>query len=199
MNRKLSLVLLLGATLAVAPLLTRTASAQTSSAPAAIDAPAPPLVQTPADFFASLQTALANVNTNLNYFADQELELKIGGIYAQSTGEGGVVTDIEDWGRFAKNLGIGVQIIEGSNKGKAGTMAGFTYAEYRKPLGNVAAGVFAGAGYDRVNSQPMGIVGVGIYYRTSPHLGVWSRIGFGIESGGADRGMIAGGGISYSF
>ncbi|MDB6111304.1 MAG: hypothetical protein JWR69_3054, partial [Pedosphaera sp.] len=66
--------------------------------------PAPPVVQSPADFFASLQTALQNINTNANYFADQELELKIGGVYAQSTGEGGVVTDIEDWGRFAKNL-----------------------------------------------------------------------------------------------
>lgn len=171
-------------------LFTSSARAQTNPLPAQ---------PTPAGVLQSVDQAFAHLDTNVNLFAAQEVELATGGIYSQSTGEGGIALRVTDWGRFVDHLGVGLETIQGSDQQSPATLASFGFLEYRKPIGNIAGSIFAGGGYDQLNSKPMGVIGARLCYRTTAHVGIWCSVGLAIEPSSKDRGLIAGAGLSYSF
>lgn len=134
--------------------------------------------------------------TATNMFGSGEIELRLGGVYVQETGEGGTLIAIEKWDIGTPNLCIGAETIQSGQR----NAAEFVYVGYRKLLGNTAGIAFLGGGYDAINKAPLGVVGLRVERRTSKHLAVWASISYGLETKATNsRGMIAGGGISYAF
>lgn len=134
--------------------------------------------------------------TATNLFSPGEIEVRLGGVYVQKTGEGGTLLAFEKWDVLTPNLGFGAEtVLSGQDQA-----AEFGYIGYRKLLGDTAGIAFLGAGYNELDKEPLGVVGLRVERRTSKHLGIWASVSYGIEPKQTNsRGMIAGGGVSYSF
>jgi hypothetical protein len=139
---------------------------------------------------------LGTINeTATNLFGAGEIELRLGGVYVQTTGEGGTLIAAEKWDIFKDGVGIGGETIQSGQN----NAAEFMYVAYRKLIGNTAGIGFLGGGYDAINKHAMGVVGLRVERRTNKHLGIWASVSYGIEPKGANsRGMVVGGGISYA-
>lgn len=134
--------------------------------------------------------------TATNIFAPGEIEIRLGGVYVQKTGEGGTLLALEKWDVFTPNLGVGVEAVS-SGQDQA---AEFAYLGYRKLLGNTAGLIFVGAGYEELDKQPLGVVGLRVEHRSTKHLFTWASVSYGIEPNQKNsRGMIAGGGLGWAF
>ena len=162
---------------------------------------AAPNIQNATDFFATLSQWLAANNPALtNLYGDKELELELGAVYSQSTGEAGIKLDVTEWGLFAKNWGVGASVVEGNQDGKSGTAGTWAHLDYRKIIGNVAGKLYLGPGYDCERNKPMGVIGLQVEYRWTAHLGAYAGVGYALEGSKAqDRGLIAGAGLNYAF
>ena len=162
------------------------------------NAPAP---QSIADAVNTLRGWLLSNNPNAtNLFSDSEIDLKLGGVYSQSTGEAGALLDVTDWGLIAPNVGIGASVIEGNQSGKSGTAAAYAHIGYRRVIGNVAGSLFIGPGYDFDRQHLMGVIGAEAEYRWTAHVGAFVSAGYGISGDKSnDRGLILGGGFKYDF
>lgn len=146
----------------------------------------------------------SNDETKTNLYVDDEITIKLGGIYSQDTGEAGALFDVCKWG-LIKNVGVGAAVIEGNSGGQSGTAASYGYVAYRRIIGNVAGNVFAGFGADftrktggKGSTKAMGILGCEAEYRFTKNLA--SFVGAGYEiAGDTKRGIVAGGGFKYIF
>lgn len=140
---------------------------------------------------------VANLETTNLLFTTGEVTLEVGGVYVQKTGEGGEMLDVAKWDVFGiQGLGVGGQVINTSSD----LAAEFGYFGYRHCTGNAALEGFAGFGYNEIDRRLMGIIGVGIEYRTSKNIGAFTKTGYGIEPhGGTKRGLVVAAGVSYSF
>jgi hypothetical protein len=159
----------------------------------------PPIPTTPAGVLDQGGQWIANANTNVNLFGDNELEFRLGGVYIQSSGDGGASIEGEYWGLFKKNVGIGAAVVQGNVDGKAGTGAAYIEIAYRKTFGDVSASVFVGPGYDFQNRSLMGVVGARISKRINAHAGMYVGLGYAVESLDKNRGIITGAGVTYSW
>src|ERR1051326_4900430 len=92
---------------------------------------------------ANIQSIIANIDESTNLFALQEIEVRVGAVYSQKTGEFGELLAIEKWDLGIKNLGLGAEVITSANE----QAAEFLYLGYRKVLGNVAGSLYVGGGY----------------------------------------------------
>lgn len=140
---------------------------------------------------------LAAADQSSNLYQPDELEFATGAVWQQNNNEAGALFRVTKWDVFRPGIGIGGEVIE--NSSTKGTAAAFAFAEYRKTYGNVAGGIFLGGGYDVENSQPMGTAGGRVYYRWNKHLGSWIGAGYALEQANTRRGLVTGGGLSYSF
>lgn len=151
----------------------------------------------PIDLQGSISNAVANINTNGTFFTPGEVELRLGAVYSQKTGEAGTLVAVEKWDVFGVNgLGIGA---EGITSGQD-QAAEFAYLAYRKTYGNIAGVMFLGGGYEELDHSPLGVIGGRVEWRPSAHVGTWVSAGYGMEPKQQNaRGMIIGGGVSYAF
>lgn len=143
-----------------------------------------------------ISNIVASIDESTNLFSPAEVEVRLGGVYSQQTGDAGTLIAIEKWDLFVPNLGIGLESISSAQK----QAAEFIYVGYRKVLGNTAGSLFLGMGYDELNKAPMAVVGGRLEHRFNKHLGGWTSVGYGVETKSSnDRGMVVGAGVSYSF
>lgn len=164
------------------------------------------IVMTPqnnAEVVARISAMLAaNDVSKSNYYAASEIEARVGAIYIQDSGQAVAQLALEKYGLVKKypNLGFGAALLEGNNGGKSGTAAFYGFTDYRKILGNVAASIGVGGGYDNWNRTAMGVIKADVEFRQGPHLGEYVGVGYAIENKSVgSRGLILGGGISYAF
>ena len=129
-----------------------------------------------------------------------EVDARVGAMYLQNSGQAVAVLSIQKYGLFGySNVGIGAGILQGNNSGKSGTAGYFGEIDYRKPIGDVAAIGGLIGGYDKWEDKPFVGVKAGLEYRQSAHLGEWLDVSYAYENGNSDRGLLIGGGITYSF
>lgn len=142
---------------------------------------------------------MSNDPNATNLYSPKEVSIKLGMLYSQNTGEAGALLSLGQVGLIAPNVGFGFSIVEKNN----GTAAFWGYMSYRKVIGNVAGTVFAGAGFDKEKSAPLGVIGGEVEYRLQAHLGSFVSLGYGIESfdnkNNGGRGLVVGAGIKYNF
>ena len=152
-------------------------------------------------FIAQGQGIVANNNpANIGYYATNEIDARVGAMYLQNSGQAVAVLSIQKYGLFGySNVGIGAGILQGNNSGKSGTAGYFGEIDYRKPIGDVAAIGGLIGGYDKWEDKPFVGVKAGLEYRQSAHLGEWLDVSYAYENGNSDRGLLIGGGITYSF
>jgi len=143
-----------------------------------------------------ISNIVAGIDESTNLFTPKEIEVRIGGVYSQKTGDAGVLIAAEKWDLFTPNLGVGIESVQ-SGQDQA---AEFAYVSYRKLLGNTSGALFLGGGYDELNKKMMGVVGLRLEHRFSKHVGAWTSIGYGLEAHSTNgRGMLTGAGVSYAF
>ena len=146
----------------------------------------------------TVSNLVGQIDESTNLFTDKEITLELGGVYVQKTGEGGVLLDVAKWDIGFKGFGIGAQFIDSASQ----PAAEFGYLAYRKTLGNVAAWGFAGMGYNEIDRELMGVVGIGLEHRSSKHISEFTKFGYGIQPkrhGSDSRGMVVGAGVQYNF
>lgn len=125
-----------------------------------------------------------NNPANIGYYSTNgEWVFKLGAVYSQNTGQAGALIDIGRYGIIGSlpNWGADVGIIEGTQNGQNGTEAGFLFADYRHPIGDVAIYGGPGGGYDVITGRPMGLFKVGVEYRQSKNLGEWVSLVYDFE------------------
>lgn len=147
-----------------------------------------------------------NNPANIGYYGTNDFNLKVGAVYSQNSGQAYASIGVEKFGllKSAPNFGIGGAVLEGNASGQNGTAGAYATVLYRHPIGDVAITGGLGGGYDNFNKQPMGVLKLDLEYRHSQHLGEYIGLGYAIEQrgakgGGTDRGMMIGGGVTYSF
>lgn len=161
-----------------------------------------------------IQNAIENNNpANIDYYSTNgEWDFKLGGTYAQNTGQAAALVEVTRYGLWgtAPNLGVSVGVLQGTQNGQNGTAAEFGFLDYRHPIGDVAFVGGVGGGYDELTRNPMGLAKVGVEYRQSPHLGEWTSIAYDFEGWGSQvtaagqtignrSGLMISGGINYAF
>jgi hypothetical protein len=153
-----------------------------------------------------------NNPANIGYYGSNDLVFSVAGVFAQNSGQAAAQLSIEKFGllKSIPQIGVGAAVLEGNQNGVNGTAAAYAFADYRKPIGDVAFSFGLGAGYDNYTSRPMGIARVEVEYRQNAHLGEFVGVGYDFEGmqskvKAADNravdpsGLIIGGGIRYSF
>lgn len=125
-----------------------------------------------------------NNPANIGYYSTNgEWDFKLGAVYSQNTGQAGALIDIGRYGVITSmpNIGADVGIIEGSQGGQNGTAAGFLFADYRHPIGDVCPYGGLGGGYDVLTGKPMGLVKAGVEYRQNKNLGEFVSVVYDVE------------------
>lgn len=142
---------------------------------------------------------LSNDASITNLYATKEVQVRLGAVYSQQDGDAAALLSLQQVGLIAKDVGFGFSIAEKNS----GTAAFWGFLSYRKPLGNVCGSVFAGAGFDKERSSPMGVIGGQVEYRLNSHVGSFVSLGYALEdfnnSSSNGRGLILGGGVTYNF
>lgn len=150
-----------------------------------------------------VQNAVQNNNAaNIGYYSTNgEWDVSIGAAFAQNSGQAAAQISIERYGvlKAWPNVSLGAAVLEGNANGQSGTAGAYAFADYRRPIGDVAFIGGIGGGYDNYNKSPMGIVKAEVEYRQNRHLGEYVGAGYAFEGGKSDRGLIIGGGIRYAF
>lgn len=143
------------------------------------------------DVVNSIEEDVAKNNpANISYYnTNGEWNFKVGGVYAQNTGEAGGLVDIGRYGFIPSmpNLGADAGVIEGTQNGQNGTAAEFAFLDYRKPIGDVAFAGGIGGGRDNNTDNWMGLVKGGVEYRENPHLGQFVDIVYDFEGWGGQK------------
>lgn len=184
-------------------LITTNADGQTvilTSGPAGTNSVTPPT--NTSELLEQVRQMVANNNpANISYYGTNEWVLSVGGAFAQNSGQAAAELGIEKYGLLKKlpQIGVGASLLQGNSGGKSGTAGAYAFADYRKPIGDVAFSGGLGGGYDVYNGSPMGVVKAEIEYRQNAHLGEYVRAGYAFEGGKNDRGLIIGGGVKYAF
>jgi len=159
-----------------------------------------------------VQQALQNNNPNNKdyYSTNGEWDVSLGAAYAQNSGQAAAVLEVERYGVFSPNLGLGLGVLEGNQAGQNGTAAAYGMVDYRHPIGDVAfiGGLFAG--YDNYTGHIMGGPKVKVEYRMNPHIASWVSVAYDIEGFGKTMtqvgttisdpsGLLICGGLTYAF
>ena len=153
----------------------------------------------------AMQQMLADNNPALtNYYSTNEIVASLGAVYVQNSGQAAVKLAVEKYGliKSLPSWSAGAAVLQGNNSGKSSTAGGYGFVNYRRIIGNTAAEIGAGGGYDNWNSEPMGIGQFEVEQRISKTLGTYAGVGYALEPrshSGQGGGLIAGGGVRYSF
>jgi len=155
----------------------------------------------PAELSTTAQTWLAANNvTNITYYGTNELDARVGVMYLQNSGQAVASVSVVKYGWFGYDkIGVGGGLLQGNDSGKTGTAGGWGELDYRKPIGDVAAEAGLMGGYDKWNDKAFVGVKVGLEYRQNAHLGEFITAAYAYEDENTDRGLLIGGGITYSF
>jgi len=146
----------------------------------------------------AISNLVGQIDESSNYFSLGEISIELGGVYVQKTGEGGVLLDVAKWDVGIQGLGLGAQFVDSASQ----PAAEFGYLAYRKTLGNSAVWGFAGMGYNEIDKQLMGVIGLGLEHRSSKHISEFTKIGYAIQAkrtGDNSRGLVVGAGVQYNF
>jgi hypothetical protein len=147
----------------------------------------------------------ANNPANSGYYGTNDFNLKVGAIFAQNSGQAFASIGVEKFGliKSRPEIGFGAAVLEGNASGQNGTAGFYGGILYRRIIGDVAITGGVGGGYDKYNSKPMAVLKLDLEYRHNQHLGEYVGLGYAVEQrgkgGGADRGLMIGGGIVYAF
>ena len=147
------------------------------------------------------QWVAANNPSNIGYYATNELNARVGIAYLQSSGTAAAVLSVQKYGLISSQPGIGFGggILEGNNGSQAGLAAAYAEADYRKPIGDVAANGGIVGGWDNWNRNPFVGLKAGLEYRQSAHLGEWLDVVGSYEPQKSDFPLMIAGGLEYSF
>ncbi len=149
--------------------------------------------------------AVKNNNPALKtYYNTNELIGSLGAVYVQNSGQAAVKVSVEKYGliKSLPSWAVGAAVLQGNNNGKSSTAGAYGFVNYRRVIGDVAAELGVGGGYDNWNEQPMGVVQFEVEKRISQNLGTYAGLGYALEpkaKSGNGGGMIVGGGVRYSF
>ena len=144
----------------------------------------------------------ANQATNANFYTPGEVEVGMGGLYLQNSGQAVAYLEVEKWGITTNtaNLGFAGGILQGNKAGQVGTAGEYSFVEYRKILGNVSVKGGIGGGYDNWNKTPFGSARLALEYRYNAHLGAEAGFNYAFEQKQpVSSGMMLFGGIRYAF
>ena len=145
------------------------------------------------------QWLAANNPANIGFYGTNEINARVGVLYLQNSGKAVASIGVQKYGIFSPNVGVGVGVLQGNNGTGSGTAGVYGELLYRKPIGDVAGCGGLIGGYDKWNSKAFGGVKAGLEYRKSKHLGSFLDVIYVFEPGNnSDKGLIVGGGVSYS-
>ena len=142
-----------------------------------------------------------NNPTNIGFYSTNEIDLRVGAAYQQSSGQAVVDIALEKYGLIKPLPGIGVfgGVLEGNGNSSSGLAAAYAGVDYRKPIGDVAIAGKIEGGWDNWTRNGFVAAGARIEYRQNAHLGEFVNADVAWEPRRADYPIIIGGGISYAF
>ena len=142
-----------------------------------------------------------NNPANITYYANDELNTRVGVAYLQSSGTAVAVLSAQKYGliKSQPGIGFGAGILEGNNGGQSGLAAAYGEVDYRKPIGDVAVNGGLVGGWDNWNRNGFAGLKGGLEYRQGPHLGEWCDVIVSYEPRKQDFPLLIAGGLECSF